>query len=73
MNVAFAMAMLAARRRGDEIFTIGPLVDHSHIEYAPRRFVGEYIWSATGSSAGMCADMGNQEVSFGPNAEASAR
>ena len=54
MNMKFARAMLAARKRGEEKFTIGAFVDTSPVEYAPRRFIGESIWSGIGSSAAMC-------------------
>lgn len=57
MNVKFALALLAARRRGEEkSFSLGPLVNTSHVDYAPRRYIGETIWSPMGSSAALCAD-----------------
>lgn len=52
MNLAFADAMLAARKRGLEHFSLGPVVDDSaffpqHFEVAPRL---SYI----SSSAALC-------------------
>ena len=58
MNIEFALAMLQARKRGEEHFTIGPIVDHTvlfptHYEKAP-------IYSGMGSAAALCAEETNQ-------------
>lgn len=55
MNLAFAKAMLSARERGQESFTIGPKVDDTPL-------VGAYIerqlqYSPMSSGAAACLDM----------------
>ena len=55
MNIDFAHAMLSARQRGEEHFTIGPKIDHTPL-------VGAYFdkpirHSPMSSSAGACMNM----------------
>jgi hypothetical protein len=52
MNLSFAHAMLAARDRGEERFTLGPVVDHSPIY--PQHFPREPQRSLMSSSASAC-------------------
>jgi hypothetical protein len=54
MNLAFAHAMLDARKAGTERFTLGAIVDTSVIW--PTAFPSEVMWSGCGSAAQMCAD-----------------
>lgn len=54
MNLEFAHAMLQARARGEEHFTIGPIVDNTVL--FPAHFQRETIYSGIGSSAAMCAE-----------------
>lgn len=63
MNINFANALLAARKKGEEHFTIGAIVDHSAL--FPKRFTRETIWSGIGSAAQMCAEETNQHDGVG--------
>lgn len=53
-NMAFSLAMLKARNRGLEHFTVGTVVDDS--AFFPVRYHPDPRFSSVSSSAGMCAD-----------------
>ena len=55
MNLNFADAMLAARRKGEEHFTIGPKIDHTPLVGA--HFDRELRHSPMSSSANACLNM----------------
>lgn len=54
MNLAFAQAMLDARRKGLEDFTIGPVIDLSPL--VATHFSPIQYHSGMGSSAQVCID-----------------
>jgi hypothetical protein len=56
MNLAFARAMLAARKGGGERFIIGTFVDNSPM--VPMHFEQESRRSCMSSSAALCSEMG---------------
>ena len=58
MNLNFANAMLAARARGQEHFTIGPIVDNSVL--FPAHLDKPQLYSGIGSAAALCAEETNQ-------------
>lgn len=55
MNLDFAQAMLTARRRGQERFTIGPIIDFTPLIGA--RFDRQLQHSPMSSSANACLNM----------------
>jgi len=58
MNIAFAKAMCAARKRGEEHFNIETIVDHTVL--LPTHYEREPIYSGMGSAAALCAEETNQ-------------
>ena len=73
MNLNFAKAMLSARDRGEESFTIGPRVDHTPL--VGTHFDRQLQHSPMSSSANACLNMtldtsrpqALTAVSLGPN------
>lgn len=58
MNLNFANAMLAARKRGEEQFTIGAVVNDSVL--FPAHIDKPQLHSGIGSAAALCAEETNQ-------------
>ena len=58
MNLNFANAMLAARARGEEHFTIGAVVNHTVL--FPKYIEKPQLYSCIGSAAALCAEETNQ-------------
>lgn len=54
MNLAFAQAMLSARERGQEQFTIGPKIDNTAI--LPTHYPAQPTQSLMSSSSATCLD-----------------
>lgn len=63
MNIAFARAMLRARRQNREHFVVGTFIDAT--AFNPTYFAPDVIHSSCGSAAQMCAD----EVATGVEGE----
>ena len=57
MNLAFAQAMLSARRKGLERFKIGAEIDRT--PFVPKVYSRAIVTSGIGSSASLCAESGD--------------